>query len=335
MRYDTLIFIGRFQPFHRGHETVIRQALPLSDKIIVLIGSAHQPRTVRNPWDFNEREALMRCVFSKEENSQILAFPLLDYIYNEQLWIKSIQQIVSGVSYQKIASSTKIGIIGHQKDQSSSYLSNFPQWERLEVANFENISSTDIREAYFNDKDFTHNLNSSVAILLEKFAQTQEYKKVKDEFHFIKKYKSSWDDAPYPPIFVTVDAVVIQSGHILLIERKAQPSKGLMALAGGFVDQNEPLKTAMLRELKEETKIKVPLPVLEGSISKQAVFDDPHRSQRGRTITHAYLIELKGDKLPKVKGGDDGKRAFWIPFADIKPEMMFEDHFHIIQVMVG
>ena len=84
MKYDYLIFIGRFQPFHRGHEHVIRQALTLSDKIIVLIGSAHQPRTVRNPWDFNERESLMRCVFNEKENARILAFPLLDYIYNQQ-----------------------------------------------------------------------------------------------------------------------------------------------------------------------------------------------------------------------------------------------------------
>ena len=335
MRYDYLIFIGRFQPFHTGHEQVVRKALSLSDKIIVLIGSAHQPRTVRNPWDFNEREALMRCAFSKTENNKILAFPLLDYTYNNQLWIKSIQQIVSGVTHTKIGSDINIGIIGHQKDHSSSYLSDFPQWQRIEIENFDNISSTYIREAYFSDKDFNQNLNISVSILLDKFTQTDEYINIKDEFAFIKKYKSSWDNAPYPPIFVTVDAVVIQSGHILLIERKAQPSKGLMALAGGFVNQDEPLKTAMLRELKEETKIKVPLPVLEGSITKQAVFDDPHRSQRGRTITHAYLIELKGDKLPKVKGGDDAKRAFWIPFADIKPEMMFEDHFHIIQAMVG
>jgi bifunctional NMN adenylyltransferase/nudix hydrolase len=47
------------------------------------------------------------------------------------------------------------------------------------------------------------------------------------------------------------------------------------------------------------------------------------------------LIELKGEKLPKVKGGDDASKAFWVPFADVKPEQMFEDHFHIIQAMVG
>jgi bifunctional NMN adenylyltransferase/nudix hydrolase len=335
MTYDYLIFIGRFQPFHIGHESVIRKALALSDKVIVLVGSAYQPRTVRNPWDFNEREGFMRLAFSEEENRRILAFPLLDQTYNNQLWIKSVQQLVAGVVHNKIASKPKVGLIGHQKDGSSFYLSQFPQWEREEVENYQNISSTEIREHYFSDEEFTNSLNSNISLALEKFKSTKAFEQVQNEFHFVKKYKSAWDTAPYTPMFITVDAVVVQSGHILLIERKAQPGRGLMALPGGFLDANETLKTAVIRELREETRIKVPAPVLAGSITKQQVFDDPYRSARGRTVTHAYLIELKDGELPKVKGGDDAAKAFWVPFAEIKPEMMFEDHFHIIQAMVG
>ena len=335
MRYDYLIFIGRFQPFHTGHESVIRQALQLSDKVIVLIGSSYQPRTTRNPWDFNERERLMRCVFSESENRRILTFPLLDHTYNDAVWIKSVQQLIAGITHNKIASKPKIGLIGYQKDNTSDYLTQFPQWQRVEVANYKNISSTDIRELYFDTGEISDSVSTSVAIELEKFKQTKAYQQVANEYHFIKKYKSAWDNAPYAPMFITVDAVVIQSGHILLIERKAQPGRGLMALAGGFLGQNETLKSAVIRELREETRIKVPAPVLAGSITKKEVFDDPYRSARGRTVTHAYLIELKGDKLPKVKGGDDASKAFWIPFAEVKPEMMFEDHYHIIQAMVG
>jgi len=213
MRYDYLIFIGRFQPFHTGHESVIRKALQLSDKVIVLIGSAYQPRTVRNPWDFNERESLMRSVFSDEENRQILAFPLLDYTYNEQLWIKSIQQLVAGVVHSKIASKPKIGLIGHQKDASLDYLNQFPQWEREEVENYNNILSTDIRELFFDNGELSKALNTNVSIALEKFKTTKAYEQVQNEFHFIKKYKSAWDKAPYTPMFITVDAVVVQSGH--------------------------------------------------------------------------------------------------------------------------
>ena len=336
VRYDYLIFIGRFQPFHTGHESVVRKALSLSSKVIILVGSAYQPRTVRNPWDFSEREALIRLAFSQEENKRILIFPLLDYVYNNQLWIKSVQQIVAGVAHNNIASQAKIGLIGHKKDESSSYLSDFPQWDFVEASNYNNISSSEVRKSFFEDGEVRSDLlNSNIAIELEKFKKSDAYKQVKEEYDFVKKYKSAWDCAPYEPTFVTVDAVVIQAGHILLIERKAQPGRGLMALPGGFVNPKERLKDAVIRELREETRIKVPAPVLAGSITKEQIFDDPYRSARGRTITQAFLIELHGDKLPKVKGGDDAKSAFWVPFAEIKPEMMFEDHYHIIQAMVG
>jgi bifunctional NMN adenylyltransferase/nudix hydrolase len=165
MRYDYLIFIGRFQPFHTGHESVIRKALELSDKVMVLVGSSYQPRTVRNPWDFNEREAMIRTVFLDEENSRILTFPLLDQTYNNQLWIKSVQELVAGVVNNKIASKAKIALIDHQKDNASEYLTQFPQWEREEVENYKNISSADIRKFYFNNGELSDALNTNVSIV--------------------------------------------------------------------------------------------------------------------------------------------------------------------------
>lgn len=335
MRYDYLVFIGRFQPFHLGHERVVSHALTLSDKVIILVGSPYQPRTVRNPWDFNERERFIRSTFSEKENRRILVLPVMDNIYNEAVWIKSIQQIVAGVTHSKIAAHPTIGLIGHQKDESSYYLSQFPQWERVEIASYKNISSTQIRESYFEEGLIGDTLNAPISKALQLFKETEAYAAVAHEYQFIKAYKKGWETAPYAPTFVTVDAIVIQSGHILLVERKAQPGRGLVALPGGFVNPMEKLKDAVIRELREETRIKVPAPVLAGSITKTAVYDDPYRSARGRTITHAYLIELQGDTLPKVKGGDDAAKAFWIPFSEVKPEMMFEDHFHIIQAMLG
>ena len=335
MRYDYLIFIGRFQPFHLGHQSVVKQALEQSDKVIILVGSPYSPRTVRNPWDFNEREKFIRTSFNSQDNRRILILPVMDNIYNEAAWIRSVQQIVQGVIHAKIASKPTIGLIGHQKDESSYYLNQFPQWQRLEATNYNNINSTDIREAYFRGDEYKDGLSNNVAKLLEEFKKSKHYENVAKEYMFIKEYKKGWECAPYEPTFVTVDAVVVQSGHILLVKRKAYPGKGLMALPGGFVSPKEKLDDAVIRELREETKIKVPSAVLRGSIRKKEVFDDPYRSLRGRTITHAYLIELNDGKLPKVKGGDDAQKAKWVAFADIKPEMMFEDHYHIIEAMLG
>jgi len=97
------------------------------------------------------------------------------------------------------------------------------------------------------------------------------------------------------------------------------------------------MEDAALRELKEETGIKVPEKVLRGSIVSNRVFDAPDRSQRGRTITHAIHIALEDGEwnLPKVKGSDDAARAKWIPISRLNSEEIFEDHFDIIQYFLG
>ena len=171
--------------------------------------------------------------------------------------------------------------------------------------------------------------------LLE-FCNGEVFASLRQEYEFIRRYKDAWKAAPYAPTFVTVDAVVVQSGHVLMVERKARPGKGLLALPGGFVNPDEKLVDACLRELREETRLKVPLPVLKGSIKSLQVFDDPFRSERGRTITHACYLELQPNKeLPKVKGGDDAKHAMWVPLADLNPAHIYEDHYFIIKEMTG
>jgi bifunctional NMN adenylyltransferase/nudix hydrolase len=151
----------------------------------------------------------------------------------------------------------------------------------------------------------------------------------------IKKYKKSWEAAPYAPTFVTTDAVVVQSGHVLLIERGAAPGEGLWALPGGFINQDETIEDAALRELREETKVKVPLPVLRGSIKANRVFDKPDRDPRGRMITHAFLIELPPGELPAIKGSDDARHARWVPISDVEEAEMYADHYHIITYFLG
>jgi bifunctional NMN adenylyltransferase/nudix hydrolase len=327
--FDTLVFIGRFQPAHEGHLKVIETALAQAKQVLLLIGSARQPRNTRNPFTFEERaEMLLACV---PDRARVQCLPIADYTYNNDAWVRAVQETV-----QKAAIGSKIGLIGHQKDHSSFYLSLFPQWKSVNVPNYASLNSTPLRKAYFHTGEVASCIPQGAAAWLLAFAKTPAYRELAEEAAFIETYKQAWAKAPYPPIFTTVDAVVVQSGHVLLIERRARPGKGLWALPGGFLNPDEPLKDACIRELREETKLKVPEAVLLGSINQQRVFDDPHRSARGRTLTYAFHIELKPDEvLPKVKGSDDAKAAFWVPLAQVQPEKMFEDHYHIIQVMTA
>jgi bifunctional NMN adenylyltransferase/nudix hydrolase len=352
--YDHLVFIGRFQPFHNGHKHVIDTALSMSKHVIILIGSSNSSRNSRNPFTFEERkqmilDAYQGTPYNQVKNLEIL--PIEDYTYNDGEWTRAVSRTVNGflrstypsTTYEDIAriSEKKVGLIGHSKDSSSYYLKLFPTWGNIDVSGVEGgkhklINATDIRALYFSpqwhDMSWTKLVPEPVAITLLEWLKTEDYANVMQEHKFVLEYKKQWELAPYAPTFVTTDAVVVQAGHVLLVRRGAQPGKGKLALPGGFLDQSETLLDGAIRELREETKLKVPEAVLRGSIKNQRTFDDPHRSARGRTITTAFLIQLPlVTELPKVKGSDDAEEAMWVPLSELKAEDLFEDHFFIIQ----
>lgn len=343
--YDVMVFVGRFRPFHLGHFAVMQRALSLGRRLVVLVGSSRQARSHRNPFRFEEVRDCVLGAFAPEERERITVLPLIDR-YNDLEWIRDVQAAVHGVVVQHHrpadGSAPRIGLIGHSKDHSSYYLRMFPQWGAVESGNCRGISATPIRDAYFTDaaaalEEWKDALPPGVTAFMADFAHTGEYTRLAEESAYIAKYKAGWAAAPYPPTFLTADAVVILSGHVLLIERRGLPGRGLLALPGGFVGQHERIKDAMIRELREETKLKIPAGFLEGGIRASQIFDHPYRSSRGRTVTQAFLIQLKPTEegFPKVRGGDDAKSARWMPIAEIDPERMFEDHFHIIQTMIA
>lgn len=344
-KFNYLIYMGRFQPPHVGHIATITKALELSDYVIVMCGSAFQPRSCKNPFTVNERWDMIKAAVPEKDRNRVICTFSYDY-YLDQKWATEVQNRIKSFAFNPKAT---IGIIGCKKDASSYYLDMFPQWELVEMEHINLINATDIRNVFYegwnsnsvNDfmkkaSSISVNLHESTIKWLDDFRKTEEFSLLKREHEFLVKYKEAWKAAPYAPIFVTTDAVVVCSGHVLMIKRKGFPGEGDYALPGGFLGQDEKLIDGMLRELKEETKIKVPLPVLKGSIKGMNVFDSPYRSQRGRTITHAYFIELVSGELPKVKGGDDAANAFWIPLADVDGlrDHIYEDHANIIDFFV-
>lgn len=351
--YDYLVFIGRFEPLHIGHLQVMITALQKAQTLIILIGSSNQPRTFKNPWTYMERVEMIYAALREHDaqngtnfHERVICQPLRDITENDEKWATQVQELVAdGIRQEMVHDDVdfthkpKIGIVGHAKDSTSYYLKLFPQWgEPLEHEMNEDVSATDLRTLLYESKStkfLMGVLPHAVYEIVLQFRETPEYTLLVEEYETIKKYKKAWAAAPYAPTFVTTDAVVIQSGHILLIKRRATPGKGLLALPGGFLEQDEFIQEGMIRELREETKLKIPSPVLIGNIKEIKVFDRPNRSARGRTITHAFHIQLPPGVLPPVKGSDDAVKAEWIPLSQVREDEMFEDHFQIIQYFTG
>jgi bifunctional NMN adenylyltransferase/nudix hydrolase len=358
-KYDYLIYIGRFQPYHSGHHHVALEALKVAKRLIFVIGSHDRPRDIRNPFLTHERIDIIKRMLGWKhqavlDDNRIYFAPQVDYTYNDERWIAAVQSAVQAIVTQTYpgrwatGETPRIGLVGFDKDRSTYYLKKFPQWPVEHVTPINDYSATGLRKMllsghptaitpgyldYFVDgfhRGDVEKLVNSNPILRKEYDFVRVYREPIEEFE-----KKHW-----PIAFQTVDSVVTQSGHILLVKRKAMPGEGLWAMPGGFLKVKEgfTMLESALDELRDETQLKVPEAVLRGSIVKEKKYDDPHRSVRGRTVTQAYHFKLSDDfTLPKVKGGDDAAKAKWFTlneFMGMRP-VMFEDHFCIISDMLG
>ena len=127
----------------------------------------------------------------------------------------------------------------------------------------------------------------------------------------------------YPRPAVTADCVVITKEaepNVLLIQRGIDPYKGCWAFPGGFMNMDETTEQCAIRELEEETGLKI------SNLHQIGAYSKVDRDPRGRTITVAYLAIV--DSPLDVKGQDDAANAAWFPINAL-PTLAF-DHADIM-----
>jgi len=128
----------------------------------------------------------------------------------------------------------------------------------------------------------------------------------------------------YPRPAVTADSIVITKEvepKVLLIERGDEPFKGCWAFPGGFMNMDETTEQCAIRELEEETGLKV------NEVHQIGAYSKVDRDPRGRTVTVAYLAIVAAPMA--VNGQDDAAKAQWFPLTAL-PELAF-DHDEIMR----
>lgn len=137
----------------------------------------------------------------------------------------------------------------------------------------------------------------------------------------------------YPRIDVTADIVLLArfdglSHRVLLIRRKNEPFQGQLALPGGFVNANEKIINAAVRELKEETSIYLD----KGALTFFDVIDDVDRDPRGRVISNIFSTIYEEKNLaPLPIAGDDAAEANYYEIDKLKVADLAFDHYRIIR----
>ena len=123
----------------------------------------------------------------------------------------------------------------------------------------------------------------------------------------------------YPRPAVTADCIVITKeadAKVLLIQRGDDPYKGSWAFPGGFMNMDETTEQCAIRELEEETGLKVT------ELHQIGAYSKVDRDPRGRTVTVAYLAII--DKPLPVIGQDDAAKAEWWSLSSL-PHLAFDN----------
>lgn len=350
-RYRHGVTVVRGQPVTLAHGAVVAAGLQECEELVVVNGSSFAARRWDHvPFREFEREEMWRRMLPPEQLRRVKFVNVMDY-GNISQWQAAVHDAT-----RDIVQDDPTALVGHKKDQPTGYyLSQFPDWESVEVPNFRGINATYARDKYivedqrlvseFLNGEATEYLAPGVIAFLQEFRQTPEYlESLLAEKVFMQNYLGQWDSAPYPPIFYTADSVVRQARKVLLVQRGGFPGKGLWAVPGGHCE-NQTAADAAIKELYEETRLKVARETLRNSIIGEKTYDDPNRSTRKRTVSHTTFINLtpkippgvtditkvrEALAYPKVRAASDAKRAVWKDPDTIPRYEYFEDHWKMI-----
>ena len=344
---NTAVFIGRFQPPHLAHLQTITQALARFDRLIVVLGSAYCYPNPKNPFSTEAREAMIRASLPPDQ-ARLQFVAIADDYYDDPRWFRSVRAAVEALT----GPNARICITGYDKDESSYYLHGFGNWPFEPSGVVSPLSATEVRNRYFGaSADWQAMVPKAVEQYMQQFATTAEFKRLKDEWETIQRYRSLEQGYPYPILHVATHATVLAQKQLLLIERRGAFGQGAWALPGGYVGPKETLLESALRKLREETGLELQaqhLVVNSGrspSVPKGIVhlaskaFDYPDRSLRGRVISLGHFFDLGDLPPPAVRGQDgadrssaahrDAARAFWLPLSELDANQarFFEDHY--------
>jgi nicotinamide-nucleotide adenylyltransferase len=88
---DHGLFVGRFQPFHKGHLAAVKSILGKVEQLVIVIGSSQYSHTLDNPFTAGERITMIRQALEKEEIplSECWVVPVPD-LHIHSIWVAQV-----------------------------------------------------------------------------------------------------------------------------------------------------------------------------------------------------------------------------------------------------
>lgn len=340
-----------FQWLTLRHIEAVEKAALNSDIIMFLVADADVHRSIVAPFTFEERFDLIKAAFSdlwNDDRIRIIDVPSQLYVTTPSYALQAIDEELEHLfdSPAQVGKNVLVTLQGHQMYSAKKVK---PEWDYVESE----IKDID-EQIYWLDNYILSNepisFGTAHSDLLDAFKKTDDFVELQHECndkYFILK---NFGKGP----FNTADAICTIDDQVLLITRKKPPYRHTLATPGGLLDPGEDAVTAAIRELLEETEMRVPSYVLTGEpVSEDAdwvlVTEDFLKSKlkkdvqqftntlhnvrdpRGDYRANALWFDLSGLPVtPRVLGKDDAEKANWASKDDLTTSSMAFDHFAIL-----
>ncbi len=152
------VFLARMQPVHNAHLFMVNKALEENDKVLIVLGSENKVDMLRNPYDIQLREQMLRECFDEEQNKKISIITLPDWsmesdIDNAEIWGRYFYyNVVSRIGQKRFSlyySDDPAILDSWFKNTEIYQYITYRNFERSSI--FEGLSATNIRQAFIDD----------------------------------------------------------------------------------------------------------------------------------------------------------------------------------------
>ncbi len=150
------LFIGRFQPFHKGHLEAIKFALERVDMLWIVIGSAEKSYESRNPFTAGERLLMIKSTLEANNIKDWYAIPVYDASFHF-IWTASINMLVP--SYDVVFTNDPLTKLLFKREEK--------QVIEVELKDRSLLSGTEIRRRIAHDLEWRSLLSNEVVNIIE------------------------------------------------------------------------------------------------------------------------------------------------------------------------
>lgn len=144
-KYDLAVVIGRFQPFHNGHQLLVLHALRTARHVLILIGSSQDRESEKNPFMVDMRMNMISESLPRSDQRWVVMKPIADDA-NDATWALNVKALARA----HCPDDRKITLVGCDRDESTFYLKLFPEWKYTAAPESATCSGTEIRKMLFS-----------------------------------------------------------------------------------------------------------------------------------------------------------------------------------------